>query len=496
MSEPITERLPIVRIVDDGRRAIMELPFEAAPELGTEAALMSLARERGVLVDRAVSEAIRLLAARHASRAAGEIGDFEAVIANAQSAVDGSDARVDWMPEFRACAHAASDPDTSDAAASADSATPVDHYNRIKRVKVVAGAVLGVLVPPDDGQDGQDVCGRSIAARRGRKLALQPDGSVQVEADGSIRALKDGVFSLARLKIAVLDELEVKGCVDFSTGNIDFVGSVKVSDGVRDNFTVRATGDVLVRGLVESADLIVGGDCVCERGIAGRSSGHLIVDGNFAAAHVNGVRGRIQADMNIDREIVGCDFVVGGDVRVTRGAIVGGSLVVGGKLKAVSIGTEGGVTTTIRAGLRPFELGQAARLAALIAKLSKESAPLIEREEEIGLLGDRASAAEKERVTELAYEIAEVQRRLHLLKQHRARLLLAAGTLRVLRIEVDRVIHAGTVLMVGNHVARFNDAVKGPLLINWDENRKLQLRGGTGRVQDLSEVASVREAAA
>lgn len=496
MSEPIIERLPVVRIVDDGRRAIMELPFEAAPELGTEAALMSLARERGVIVDRAVNEAIRLLAARHTSRAAGDVGVVEAVIASAQSAVDGSDARVDWMPEFQACARAACESDDSGAQENPDSATPVDHYNRIKRVKIIAGTVLGVLVPPDGGCDGQDVCGRSIAARRGRKLALQPDGSVQVEADGSIRALKDGVFSLARLKIAVLDELEVKGCVDYSTGNIDFVGTVKVSDGVRDNFTVRATGDVLVRGLVESADLIVGGDCVCERGVAGRSKGHLIVDGSLTAAHVNGVRGRIRADLNIDREIVGCDFVVGGDVRVTRGSIVGGSLVVGGKLKAVSIGTEGGVTTTIRAGLRPIELGQAARLAALITTLAKESAPLIEREEEIGLLGDRASAADKERVTELAYEIAEVQRRLQLLAQHRARLLLEAGKQRVLRIEVDRVIYAGTVLAVGNQIARFNDSVKGPLLISWDENRKLQLRVGTGRVQDLSEVASVREVAA
>ena len=132
----------------------------------------------------------------------------------------------------------------------------------------------------------------------------------------------------------------------------------------------------------------------------------------------------------------------------------------------------------------------------MITTLAKESAPLIDREEEIGLLGDRASAADKERVTELAYEIAEVQRRLQLLAQHRARLLLEAGTQRVLRIEVDRVIYAGTVLAVGNQIARFNDSVKGPLLISWDENRKLQLRVGTGRVQDLSEVASVREVAA
>ncbi|MFZ9915184.1 MAG: FapA family protein, partial [Phycisphaerales bacterium] len=374
-------------------------------------------------------------------------------------------------------------------------AAPVDHYNRVRRLKVAAGQVLGTLVAPGEGVDGRDVCGRSVAAKRGRKLALQPDGTVQVEADGTIRALKDGVLSLARLRISIVDSLEVAGAVDFSTGNIDFVGSVKVADGVRDNFTLRATGDVTVHGLVEAADLIVGGDCTCERGVAARNSGRLLVDGSLEAAYLNGVRGRVRGSVALDREIVGCELLVGGDLSVSRGSIVGGTLIVGGALKAASIGTEGGAKTAIRLGGLPLELVQAARIADLAKELSKRAAPLEERERLIAEKGDKATAAEKESHTELAFEIAEVHRRVRLLEEKRAAILRKAGESRMLKVHVEKAIHEGTTLLVGAREVKFTRTVKGPVQLGWDENRNLQFRVAGGRVQDLREVATIREVA-
>jgi len=355
--------------------------------------------------------------------------------------------------------------------------------------------VLGTLVAPGDGVDGRDACGRSIAAKRGHKLALQPDGTVQVEADGTIRALKDGVLSLARLRIAIVDSLEVAGAVDFSTGNIDFVGSVKVADGVRDNFTLRATGDVTVHGLVEAADLIVGGDCTCERGVAARNTGRLLVDGSLEAAYLNGVRGRVRGSVALDREIVGCELLVGGDLSVSRGSIVGGTLIVGGALKAASIGTEGGAKTAIRLGGLPLELVQAARIADLAKELSKRAAPLEERERLIAEKGDKATAAEKESHTELAFEIAEVHRRVRLLEEKRVAILRKAGESRMLKVDVEKAIHEGTTLLVGAREVKFTKTVKGPVQLGWDENRNLQFRVAGGRVQDLREVATIREVA-
>lgn len=485
------ERMPLVRFLDGGREAVVEIPLEAASEVVSAEALLALARGRGVLVDHAVDEAVRALAARHAARAAepdaeSDDGPTVATIARAEPPVPGSDARIDWADAFRPAA---------DGAPAEDGAGAVDHYNRIKRTKVAAGDALGVLVPPGEGADGRDVCGQTMPARRGRKLALRPHESVQVEADGTIRALKDGVLSLARLEIAVVDTLEVAGAVDFSTGNVDFVGSVVVGDGVRDNFTLRATGDVVVRGLVEAADLLAGGDCRCERGFAARGTGHLLVDGSLEAAYLNGVRGRVRGSASIDREIVGSDLVVGEDLRVARGSVVGGTVVVGGAVVAASIGTEAGAKTTVRVGGRPLELAQAARLAALAKEIARQVAPMKARRDEIAEKGDRASAAEKESITELEFEVAELERRVRLLDERRMAVLREVGERRTVRVEVAKAIHAGVTLAVGAREARFTKSVKGPVLVTWDEDRNLRYRVGSGPEQDLREVATIREVA-
>lgn len=491
MDASTTERLPFVRILDNGRRAVLEIPSSAAAELASDDALLGLVRERGVAVDAAVDACVRALGARNRARAAGDMADVEGLIAEWTAPVHGENARIDWQPRFR--------PDGSvdpDAEAVDEAVAATDHYNRVRRIKVAEGDVLGRLIPPGDGVDGRDVCGRAVPANRGRKLALQPDQTVQVEADGSIRALKAGVLSLARLRLAVVDSMEVEGAVDFSTGNIDFVGSIKVKDGVRDNFTLKATGDVSIGGLVEAADLLVGGDCVCERGVAARGSGHLLVDGSLESAYLNGVVGRVRGSLAIAREIVGCELLVGGDVDVSRGSIVGGTLVVGGALRAGAIGTEAGAKTVIRIGGMPMELAKAARINELSRELAKRVAPLEEREFAITSKGGKATAAEKESLTELAFEIAEVRRRLQLLELKRRELLVAAGSARVVKVDVARAIHAGTTILVGNREARITSTIKGPLTLGWDENRNLQFRVAGGRVQELRDVASVREVAA
>ena len=492
MPDTMTERLPLVRLLDGSREAVLEIPYGSAPELTTPEALLALVRERGVLLDAGVDEAVRALVARHESREEGDASDVSISVAQAVEPVPGTDARVDWAERFAPAASA----EGAEGVGGGDAATPVDHYNRVKRLKVAAGDVLGILVPPGEGADGRDVCGRNIAAKRGRKLALQPDGTVQVEADGSIRALKDGVLSLARLRIAVVDSLEIDGAVDFSTGNVDFVGSVRVGDGVRDNFTLKATGDVLVRGLVESADLIVGGDCTCERGIAMRGSGHLLIDGSLETSIMNAVRGRIRGDLTVDREVVQSELVVGGNFTITRGVLVGGTTVVGGRVKVGAIGTEGGAKTALRVGLLPLEMLRAAKIAALAKELAKQVAPIKAREEEIAQKGDKASAAEKESLTELAFEIAEAERRIRLLEEKRLEILIAAGESRTVRIEADKAIHAGTTLFVGNREVKFTSTLKGPVVIGWDDNRNLQFRVAGGRVQELRDVATVREVAA
>ncbi len=57
--------------------------------------------------------------------------------------------------------------------------------------------------------------------------------------------------------------------MDFSTGNIDFEGDVRVLKGIRDIFEVRATGNIEVGGLIEASTIDAGGSVFAKGGMAG-----------------------------------------------------------------------------------------------------------------------------------------------------------------------------------------------------------------------------------
>ena len=289
---------------------------------------------------------------------------------------------------------------------------------------------------------------------------------------------------------------EADGSIDFTTGNIDFVGSLRITEGVRDNFIVRATGDVTIHGLIEAATLIIGGDLHAPMGVAARGQGAMLVDGSLKSGYLNGLRGRVRGDVTIRRELIGCELIVGGNVKVERGPVLGGILVCGGSLSAESIGSDGGAKTTVAIGCRPMEARRAGRMSTLAKELSLRLPPLEDRAFQLEELGPNAKACEKEEGTELAFEMAEIHRRVRAINAKRRELLLDMGLDRVVRVEIQKSIFRGTTLKVGTREVRFDTTIKGPLVIVWDESRELYIRIGSGTAQQLREVAVVRDLAA
>ncbi|MFM7260628.1 MAG: hypothetical protein ACKO3W_08495, partial [bacterium] len=110
-----SERLPLVRLLEGGAIASLEIPLDAADELTTHDSLAALVRERGVLVDRAVDDAVHALAEQHAARkpagaasgttdepcdADGAPPPTTDIIERATPAVDGAAAWIEWGPTF------------------------------------------------------------------------------------------------------------------------------------------------------------------------------------------------------------------------------------------------------------------------------------------------------------------------------------------------------------------------------------------------------------
>ena len=141
--------------------------------------------------------------------------------------------------------------------------------------------------------------------------------------------------------------LEVRDAIDISTGNIEFHGTVIVRDGVRDRFEVKATEDIIVDGLIEAATINCGRNFTCRRGMAAKGQGQLVVDGDAVVGYLNNVKGRIKGNLTVQREMINCDLVIGGDLICDQGTVIGGNVVVRGSVRVAALGSKAETSTSL-----------------------------------------------------------------------------------------------------------------------------------------------------
>lgn len=124
----------------------------------------------------------------------------------------------------------------------------VDHYelNLINHVK--QGDWLGERIDPTPGVPGNSVRGKVLNAISGQNSPLVYDRvSIREECHGGITTLlsmKNGAVYYKGDSIGVYDSLEIKGDVDYSTGNVDFDGYLSIKGTVADSFSVTANKDI------------------------------------------------------------------------------------------------------------------------------------------------------------------------------------------------------------------------------------------------------------
>ena len=236
-----------VTIDEGGSVAKVFIPDDFDPGLLDAALLAKLVQKRGI----AVNSAVEAQLLRVAKTFRDEPSRLEQVIARSTAAIDGQDGRLEWVEGF--------DPTASPAAAvSQDDTDVVDYYNQVGYVRVANGSHVATLHEPTLGEDGRDVTGRTIRAKPGRRYDVKIDPSLGLDGSGRVIAQVDGILEYQHGVLRVSRVFEVRGSIDFSTGNIDFDGTVIVRDGVRDRFEVKAMEDIIVDGLIEAATINCG----------------------------------------------------------------------------------------------------------------------------------------------------------------------------------------------------------------------------------------------
>ena len=148
--------------------------------------------------------------------------------------------------------------------------------------------------------------------------------------------------------VMVSDVYEVPANVDVSTGDIEYNGTVQVNGNVLTGYMIRATGDIIVNGVVEGAILISGGNIVLKRGMQGMSKGSLTAAGNITAKFIENSEVRCDGTLMCDA-VLHSDVESKNDISVLgkKGLINGGHIRSYTNIAATQTGSLMGTVTTL-----------------------------------------------------------------------------------------------------------------------------------------------------
>lgn len=274
----------------------------------------------------------------------------------------------------------------------ADGRVDYRHLGIVQNVR--KGDMLCTALPPTEGTPGTDVTGAPIRQQPGRPAELPVGENTASTAGGTaLIAALSGQISMSGSRINVYPTYVVNGDVDFSTGHIDFVGNVHVCGSVHEGFTVKASGNVEVDGMVDGGSLNAGGDILIHQGAVGRNLSVCTCVGNFVGNFIESCTIDTGGDVTA-ASMMHCNVSCAGSIRLvgSRARIIGGVYLSGGDIDAGNIGSPSGALTELR-------LGEVASLKARSEQLGKELEVLRARKkrlDEVRVLVERKKGIMKE----------------------------------------------------------------------------------------------------
>ena len=230
-------------------------------------------------------------------------------------------------------------------------------------VIVHAGDPLLQRIPPTSGEPGATVLGKPIPANPGKDavFAAAKNGvAIDPKDPNKLIAAISGYPVQKKNEISVEPVYKVKN-VDLHTGNINFEGTVYITEDVHSGMTVKATGDIHVGGTVEGATLEAGGDIVVKGGILCESdhqckTGSEVTCGGschvrFAQnAHISAGNGIFINDFSMQSALTAGHQIIVGSEESRKGHIIGGTAYAPMLVKAQAIGSDNNIKTVITTG--------------------------------------------------------------------------------------------------------------------------------------------------
>jgi len=261
----------------------------------------------------------------------------EITIAKGVKPKDGEDGYIEYKFDMSAKPQFIADPKDGKS---------IDYKNSMQVALVNVGDVLATVIPPTNGEPGEDVNGLPIEAKPGANARYflgegveEKDGNVVVTAAGT-PGVQDDVIMIRRSYVLQSD-------VDLSTGNINFPGTVIIHGNVTDGFEVISEENVVINGLISGAKVKAKGYIKCAGGIQGKEKAEILAGSFVAATFVSAATIVAEGDVLITKDILHSNISCLGELRLGGSLIGGVSTAFKGVECGSDLGSETGVKTVV-----------------------------------------------------------------------------------------------------------------------------------------------------
>jgi uncharacterized protein (DUF342 family) len=258
-----------------------------------------------------------------------EIFGQEFIIASASPPIAGKDAVVTEILPI--------DPDAKPFL-NEDGSVDYKKWDNIRQVK--RGEVICTRTPPTPGIPGVSLFGRPLSPTPGEDYSLPSGMNTRViDQETKLVAATDGFLYRSGRDICVGNIYIINGDVCYKTGNIEYSGDVLVRGNVIAGFSIKASGNVSVEGIIESAHIeSKNGNVFVKNSIFGQNNANIIAGKNISAENIQDAKVKAGKTLMVKGQIRNCKIETENLEMPVSGQVLSSSIAFRGRLRCGSIG--------------------------------------------------------------------------------------------------------------------------------------------------------------
>lgn len=300
--------------------------------------------------------------------------EFPVIIARGEEAIDGIDGTIRFLTK---------ESDTINIEER-------ESFKDIHKIPTVEkDEKIAIITRPVPEENGYKVNGKVIYGKKPKAVKYTAGENVYYdEKTLSFYSSITGKPSIGRSKISVFNTYEVQNDLSMKTGNVKFDGSVTIRGNVPEGYSVEATGDIYIHGLVEASHIKANGSVHITEGIVGMKKGVIDAGVDINIGYINQATVSAGQNINVNNSILHSECTAGAHIYCQAGHIIGGVCSAGESIEAKDIGNKMDTKTTVAIAVNQKSL-------ELVKQLDFARDTLLEDIKKLKILGDGLAAKAK-----------------------------------------------------------------------------------------------------